>query len=413
VTCHFFKYLISELLYISLQQIPEYRDDNNISLTMITRIFVANLLFIAGVLAAIPPRDVYAIAYDHELMSKISDKGGVDDDKLRAIFSENGQDMSVEGEKHMSKNDSNSNIGNKLVIINFDDSHDDQILYAKPILDRYGFKATFFHICGRISDRGWEELAQLRTDGMDIQAHTMTHPNLNKLSPAMLDTEIHRSKDCFLYNGFNTTIFAFPYGNGWNNKTVVNMVARNYDLARTDSTDPLTFLNCDLWNGIPYGIGANYSSNSMPSCIRNENDTSRYKMGNLTDDLLPVLGSSRYAINSWSHKHIEGPYDYGNLSCIDICQYYNNSQMFKKFVEAVNSQNKYNEDGIIRAIPIIVYHKFVPYDDVSKSKIPTNTSVNLFELEMKYLHDNGFKVMTMADLGYDQDRRTLYIRDIS
>jgi peptidoglycan/xylan/chitin deacetylase (PgdA/CDA1 family) len=348
-------------------------------------------------------------------MHNISGIGGVDNDKLTTIFAEYSQNdshnMSIEGEKYTSKNGNNSNIGNKLVIINFDDSYADQIIYAKPILDKYGFKATFFHICGRISDTGWEELVELRNDGMDIQAHTMTHPNLNELSPTMLDTEIHRSKECFLYNGFNTTVFAFPYGNGWNNKTVINMVAKYYDLARTDSRDPLTFLNCDLWDGILYGNGSNYSSNSMPSCIRNDDDTSLRDMGNLTDDLLPILGSSRYAINSWSHKHIEGSYNYANLSCIDICQYYNNSQMFEKFVEVVNSQNGYNEDGIIRAIPIIVYHAFVPYDDVSESKIPTATSVNLFELEMKYLHDNGFKVITMANLGYDQERSTLYIKD--
>ena len=35
----------------------------------------------------------------------------------------------------------------KVVIINFDDSHKNQYTYAKPILDKYGFKATFFEVC--------------------------------------------------------------------------------------------------------------------------------------------------------------------------------------------------------------------------------------------------------------------------
>jgi hypothetical protein len=37
----------------------------------------------------------------------------------------------------------------------------------------------------------------------------------------------------------------------------------------------------------------------------------------------------------------------------------------------------------------------------------------LFDKEMKYLHDNGFKVLTMADLGYDENNKNLYIKGIS
>jgi peptidoglycan/xylan/chitin deacetylase (PgdA/CDA1 family) len=39
---------------------------------------------------------------------------------------------------------------NKVVIINFDDGLKTQLIYAKPILDKYGFKASFFIICGRV-----------------------------------------------------------------------------------------------------------------------------------------------------------------------------------------------------------------------------------------------------------------------
>jgi hypothetical protein len=35
--------------------------------------------------------------------------------------------------------------------------------------------------------------------------------------------------------------------------------------------------------------------------------------------------------------------------------------------------------------------------------------VNLFDAEMKYLYDNGFTVLTMADLGYDESTHQLYI----
>ena len=84
--------------------------------------------------------------------------------------------------------------------------------------------------------------------------------------------------------------------------------------------------------------------------------------------------------------------------------------MFVKFVTAVNSEYSYNNDGVTRAIPIIVYHTIVNYPDLSNSNRPIDTTLNLFDAEMKYLHDHGFKVITMSDLGYDTNSKTLYIK---
>jgi hypothetical protein len=85
--------------------------------------------------------------------------------------------------------------------------------------------------------------------------------------------------------------------------------------------------------------------------------------------------------------------------------------MFQKFVSAVNNQSNYNIDGIVRAIPIIVYHTLVNYPDLSESNRPIDTTINLFDTEMKYLHDNGFKVITMADLAYDENNQSLHIKN--
>jgi polysaccharide deacetylase len=105
----------------------------------------------------------------------------------------------------------------KFVIINFDDSHQSDYTYAKPILDKYGFKATFFEVCNWVEagyhDKDisitWQQIAALQEDGMDIEAHTMTHPNLNDLSQADLNYEIGQSKQCLENHGFNPTIFAY------------------------------------------------------------------------------------------------------------------------------------------------------------------------------------------------------------
>jgi hypothetical protein len=71
----------------------------------------------------------------------------------------------------------------------------------------------------------------------------------------------------------------------------------------------------------------------------------------------------------------------------------------------VNGQNKYNHDGIINAIPIIIYHKVG-----EPSTVGYNTDLDLFEKEMKYLHDNGFTLLTMSDLDYDNKANFLYVK---
>ena len=154
-------------------------------------------------------------------------------------------------------NDNNDN-GDKFVIINFDDSHQSDYTYAKPIPDKYGFKATFFEVCNWIEEGHhdkdisitWQQIAALQQDCMDIESHTMTHPNLNDLSSqADLDYEIGQSKQCLENHGFNPTIFAYPNGKGSNDPKVVNTVAKYYDLARTDTKSALSYIVMGMMMG--------------------------------------------------------------------------------------------------------------------------------------------------------------------
>jgi hypothetical protein len=61
----------------------------------------------------------------------------------------------------------------------------------------------------------------------------------------------------------------------------------------------------------------------------------------------------------------------------------------------------------VLAVPIIGYHSV----DINRTR--DSTDVSLFAKEMKYLHDNGFKVLTVRDLGYDKQNQVLYIRSYS
>jgi hypothetical protein len=80
------------------------------------------------------------------------------------------------------------------------------------------------------------------------------------------------------------------------------------------------------------------------------------------------------------------------------------SILFEKFVELVNSQTEFNKQDEINAIPIIGYHEISTDDEI-------DTSPDLFEREMEYLHENDFKVITLADLGYDENQERFYIKD--
>jgi hypothetical protein len=77
-------------------------------------------------------------------------------------------------------------------------------------------------------------------------------------------------------------------------------------------------------------------------------------------------------------------------------------QMFERFIEVVNSQSEYNTNNV-NAVPILIWHK------IDNSVDEYSTSINLFNAEMKYLRDNNFKVLTMANLVYDDGSNYLKI----
>ncbi|MGA9154825.1 MAG: polysaccharide deacetylase family protein [Candidatus Nitrosopolaris sp.] len=265
-----------------------------------------------------------------------------------------------------------NSINNKLVILSFDDNRKGDFTYAKSILDKYGFKATLFIICGKTSDRGamnWQDIAAMQKDGMDIESHTMTHAHLNTLSQSQLDFEIGGSKQCLTIHGYNSTIFAYPYNEGSNNPIVVNTVAKYYDMARSGAA-PLMFLDCNGFVKHPQADCRTYTPE-----------------GKLTY-------ANRYAIKSLSFDKIE------------IEDSFDNATMFYDFVKIVNSQNNYNHGGKINAIPLITFHNVA-----LTNNHPYYTNAGMFDKFMKYLHDNGFKVLTLKQIWYDTNNNIFFIKD--
>ena len=111
-----------------------------------------------------------------------------------------------------------------------------QYTIAKPILDKYGFKASIFITCRWVGLENenrmtWQDILALQNEGQDIESKTMTHRDLSNLSAADLNFEISQSKKCLSDHGINATIFATPHGDEWNNATIINEISKYYDLA--------------------------------------------------------------------------------------------------------------------------------------------------------------------------------------
>jgi hypothetical protein len=183
----------------------------------------------------------------------------------------------------------------------------------------------------------------------------MSHKDVTTLSAMGLEYEIGQSKKCLLEHNINSTVFGSPYGAGSGNSTVVNTISKYYEMGR-----------------MGYG---------------------RLVHLNLTD---------RYSIPLWTDYQAQAMYKDNSSKILDI------------FVEVVNSQAQFNSNGTINAIPIIVYHN-IDYKNNNSNIGPdwldySTIDVNLFDSEMKYLYDNGFQVLTMNDLGYNQTTNKLYIK---
>jgi len=288
----------------------------------------------------------------------------------------------------------------KLAIITFDDGYKSQFTSAEPILAHYGYKASFFIVCNfvgktaeemnsssivnfvgkGVQQMSWQDIMTLYKNGHQIGAHTMNHlRNLTSMSNSELNYEIGQSKQCLADHGISTTTFAYPYENGKDNSTIVEKIAKYYSYARAGDY-PLMFLHCDHYKAHPQVDCRTYLPNGKVSV------------------------ANRYSIIGWSHDSDRRKYSY------------NDSQMLDRFIEVVNSQKQYNkviptqavEEGVVsavEAIPIIVYHR------IDNSGAQYSTTVSLFAEEMKYLHDNGFKVISLTDLVYDNATHSFYLKN--
>ena len=170
----------------------------------------------------------------------------------------------------------------KPVLLTFDDGYENLLTNAHPILRGLGFPYTVFLVSERIGktndwviDEGYEatpllDWTQIREmaawDGVSFQAHTATHPHLNRITLEQLRYEISASKQQMeqqLQRPMD--ILCYPYGH-WSDEVVEETRAAGYKMAVTTGfgrvrrdDDPLRLPRVSVYHvpflSLTYGVG--------------------------------------------------------------------------------------------------------------------------------------------------------------
>ena len=138
----------------------------------------------------------------------------------------------------------------KVVGITFDDGYQNNLINAAPILKKYNFSATCYLVSQRIgTSNTWDldkgitqrplmtqsEVQEWLNLGLDIGAHTQTHPLLEELSEQQSQEEIFNCK-ADLEHMFKVSIKDFCYPFGRFNDSSVNIVKRAGYITATSMT---------------------------------------------------------------------------------------------------------------------------------------------------------------------------------
>jgi peptidoglycan/xylan/chitin deacetylase (PgdA/CDA1 family) len=128
------------------------------------------------------------------------------------------------------------------LVLTFDDGYQDFHTHGVPVIKQNGFTATLFMTTGGMGDKtaekvmlSWDELAEVEQAGIEVGAHTVTHPKLDILPEKELREELAVSKsELEDHLGLAVPGLAYPFG--YSNRRV-REVARELGYAYAYSVD--------------------------------------------------------------------------------------------------------------------------------------------------------------------------------
>jgi peptidoglycan/xylan/chitin deacetylase (PgdA/CDA1 family) len=132
--------------------------------------------------------------------------------------------------------------------LTFDDGTEDHYRIAAPIMEKHGFRGTFFLTVGSIGSGvwihgTWKGFLDLYESGHELGSHTMTHPWLTKITADKQQDELLRAKEEIETRTGNPCLsFAYPYCD--HNPAVEQFCRDLYASSRTGRFNP----DNPVWN---------------------------------------------------------------------------------------------------------------------------------------------------------------------
>jgi peptidoglycan/xylan/chitin deacetylase (PgdA/CDA1 family) len=121
-----------------------------------------------------------------------------------------------------------SSLPPKPIIITLDDGYRDAYTNAYPLLTKYHIKATIFVITSQIDANNpdyitWAQVAEMSNHDIDIESHSVNHPDMRNRDVAFIHYELSASKQAIEARTGRTVRF-FCYPSGDYDANVINLL---------------------------------------------------------------------------------------------------------------------------------------------------------------------------------------------
>jgi peptidoglycan/xylan/chitin deacetylase (PgdA/CDA1 family) len=158
-----------------------------------------------------------------------------------------------------------------VVSFTFDDGWKSQFYNARPILNKYGYRATFYIITISLYEQTdcYMDLAELRAlskEGHEIGAHSVTHLNLTVEG----SEQILQSKLDLEGFGFDVKSFAYPYG-AYNDELCKLVERSGFENARTAGDKPIDASKFERYAVNAFFVQRHFTIEMIKQCFETSN----------------------------------------------------------------------------------------------------------------------------------------------